>query len=236
MDHILTSALLEQPHSAADYLDWVKSLIARTKAEDPDGLRKILLRVGLAKELMEEALPIGHFAANYFESSNQVNIALKVGSQGYDAVVSDCRDPPSGLEYLEVTLASEGEADYLRMFVLHETGQVSGLGRVTKTGTRKTRRDVTVEHECVSQADVIAKERRIFAEAVERKLAKSYPANTALIIGFDDTMSFDRSDNIANILDMLAEFGDWLSVFHTVAVVGMVNNLFLIGRGDLIPS
>lgn len=230
MDHILTSAVLEQSHSAADYLGWVKSLIAHTKNEDLDGLRKVRLRIGLAKKLMEEALPIGRFAANYFGGSNQVNIALRVGSQGYDAVVSDFRNPPSGLKYLEVTLASEGESDYLRMLSLHEKGQVSGLGRVLKTGSLNSRLTVKVEHELISQSDVLAKERKIVSEAIERKLAKSYPANTALIIGFDDTMSFDRSDNIANIHDTLAEFGERLSVFHTVAVVGMVNNLFLVGR------
>jgi len=232
MDHILTSEVLEQPLSAAAYLGWVKSLIARTKAEDSDGLRKIRLRVGLAKELMEEALPIGYFARSYFEGSNQVNITLKVGSQCYDAVVSDCRDLPSGLEYLEVTLASEGEDEYLRMSELHDTAQVSGLGPVTKTGTRRIGRVVTIEPEVVSQANVLAKERRMIAKAIERKLAKSYPANTALIIGFDDTMSFNRSDNIANIKDTLAEFEDRLSVFHTVAVVGMVNDLFLIGSSE----
>ena len=231
MNNVLTPTLLEQPQTAGAYLAWVKSLIARTKAEDPDGLRQIRLRIGLAKELMQEAFPIGVFATRYFHGSDQVQIALKVGSQGYDAVVHDKRTPSSGIEYLEVTMALEGEADYLRMLTLHKTGQVSGLGRVTKTGTKKTGQVVKVEAEAVSQAEVLAKERTVIAEAIERKVTKVYPANTALVIGFDDTMSFDRTDNIANIQSTLAEFGDRLRVFHTVAVVGLVKNLFLCWHG-----
>ena len=228
MTAALTPAVLEQPHTARDYLAWVRSLIAQVKAEDPDGLRKIRLCIGLAKELMQEAFPIGLFASQYFQLSYDVEIALKVGNQGYDAIVRDRRTAPSGIAYLEVTLASEGETDYLRMLKLHEAGQVSGLGQVTKTGTKKTGRVIRVEAEAVSQREVLEKERRIIAEAIERKVDKTYPADTALIIGLDDTMSFDRPDNIANIESVLNDYSDRLRGFHTVAVVGLIERLFLL--------
>ena len=223
----LTPALLEQPHTARDYLPWVRTLIAQTKAVDPDGLRKIRLRVGLAKELMQEAFPIGLFASRYFGASPHVQIALKVGSQGYDATVQDRRAESSGIEYIEVTIANEGEIDYLRMLQLHEKGQVSGLGRVTKTGTKKTGLLVHIEPKAVSQAQVLEKERRFIAQAIERKLTKTYPVGTALVIAFDDTMSFDRPDNIANLEATLAGYAEKLRVFRTVAVVGLVERLFL---------
>jgi hypothetical protein len=54
---MLTRDLLEEIHSAAQYLSWVRALIARVKQE-PDGLERIRLKRGLAKELMNEALPI----------------------------------------------------------------------------------------------------------------------------------------------------------------------------------
>lgn len=88
MPSTLTSAVLEQPHTAANYLDWVKALIEHVKSEDADGLRKIRLRVGLAKELMEEALPVGLFASRFFEGSTEVSIALKIGNQNYDAILA----------------------------------------------------------------------------------------------------------------------------------------------------
>ena len=172
MPSALTSAVLEQPKTADNYLGWVKSLIEQIKSEDPDDLRKIRLRIGPAKELMEEAFPIGLFASRYFEGSTEVEISLKVGSQNYDAIVSDKREIPSGISYIEVTLASEGETDHLRMLTLHETGQISGLGRVSKTGTKKTGRVISVKAEAVSQQEVLAKERQTLSAAIERKLDK----------------------------------------------------------------
>lgn len=231
MTDVLTPLVLEQPRMAAAYLPWVKELIGRVKSEELDGLLKIRLRVGLAKVLMQEALPIGLFASKYFEGSSEVEIALKVGSQGYDAVVADRRQKPSGISYIEVTIASEGEIDYLRMFTLHETGQVSGLGRVSKTGTKKTGRVVKVEAEAVSQTEILEKERRIISEAIKRKLGKAYPAGTALLIAFDDTMSYDRADNIANIEDILESYGEQLSVFRLVAIVGLTQKLFISRTG-----
>tara|TARA_R110002049_G_scaffold185640_3_gene353919 strand:+ start:84 stop:947 length:864 start_codon:yes stop_codon:yes gene_type:complete len=228
MPDILTCAVLEQPKNAGAYLPWVKELIARVKNEDPDGLRKIRLCVGLAKELMQEAFPIGLFASRYFAASNEVEIALKVGSQGYDATVRDLRDKPSGIAYLEVTMATDGEVDYLRMLELHRADQVSGLGLVTKTGTKRTGLTIQVRSEAVSQQSVLEKERRVVLGAIERKVTKNYPAGTALIVGFDDTMSFDRADNIANIENVLDANESRLSSFHTVAVVGLIMNTFLV--------
>ncbi|MDY1221218.1 hypothetical protein ACM8BJ_34565, partial [Pseudomonas aeruginosa] len=137
MATMLTAQILEQPHTAHDYLHWVKGLIADVRQE-PDGLRQIRLRIGFAKNLMEEALPIGLFASHFFAGSEEVEISLKVGSQNYDATVRDARSRPSGVEFLEVTMASEGETDYLRMHMLHETGCVSGLGFVRKVVGRRS--------------------------------------------------------------------------------------------------
>jgi hypothetical protein len=222
----LTATVLEQPHTAREYLPWVKALAAAARSE-PDGLRQIRLRIGLAKNLMEEALPIGLFATHFFGDSEDVVLALRVGSQGYDATVKDTRHSRSGIEYLEVTMASQGEIDYLRMLALNDTGSASGLGRVTKSGTRKTGLSVKVEAEAVSQQEVLAMERRVISDAIARKAGNTYPENTALIIAFDDTMSHDRIDNQANITSVLREKASALQGFHTVAVVGLVAGLFL---------
>jgi hypothetical protein len=232
---VLTAQILEQPHTAHDYLNWVKGLIAEVRQE-PDGLRQIRLRVGLAKNLMEEALPIGLFASHFFAGSEEVEISLKVGSQSYDATVRDDRSQPSGVEFLEVTMASEGEMDYLRMLMLHETGNVSGLGRVLKTGTNRTRRAVTVVPEAVSQQTILDKERRLISDAIQRKVGTTYPDNTALLIAFDDTMSHDRLDNQANIVSVFHEHEASLRSFHSVAVVGLVKGLFLCRARDAAPK
>jgi hypothetical protein len=223
---VLSPAVLEETHTAADYLDWVRELIAQIKLE-PDGLERIRLRIGLAKELMNEAFPIGLLAARYFERSERVSLSLKVGSQNFDAEVVDNRNQGSAVRYIEVTNADDGEDDYLRMRVLHERGEVSGLGSVTKTGTRRTGLTINVAREMVSQADVLQQERNRLSRAIERKLGKPYPPNTLLLLAFEDTMAFDRRENIASLESVLTEYLPRLQAFHSVAIVGLQQGSFL---------
>lgn len=222
----LAPPILEEIHSAADYLHWVRKLIAQVK-EEPDGLRRIRLREGLLKELMNEALPVGLLASNYFGGSDKVSIQLKVGNQNYDALIADRRICGSGVEYLEVTLAGDGEDDYLRMRALHENGEVSGLGTVTKIGTKTTGLKIHVESEMISQAEQLRREQVRISRAIERKLSKKYPPNTLLLVAFDDAMAFDRSDNMANAIAAVESFLPKLQHFHSVALVGLKADMFL---------
>jgi hypothetical protein len=222
----LTKQVLEQERSAAEYLAWVRTAIAAVKLED-DGIRKIRYREGLAKQLMYEALPIGLLATKYFSSSDQVRISLKVGSQPYDAEVHDQRTNGSTVRYLEVTMALEEEDDYLRMKVLHETGEVSGLTKVIKTRKRKTGLQFSVPREAVSQQEVLLREGQKLAEAIKRKVSKSYPAGTMLVIGFDDRMAFDHPENLANLESVVSTHRTQLGGFHSVAVIGMYKDLYL---------
>ena len=116
------------------------------------------------------------------------------------------------------------------MLVLHERGEVSGLGPLTKTGTRRTGLRVAVANEMVSQQQVLTNERARVARAIERKLGKPYPNNTVLILAFDDTMAFDRTDNIANLQAVLSEYESRLQSFHSVALVGLQQRTFMCRR------
>lgn len=222
----LTPAVLEEPHTAAEYLQWVQNLIAQVKAE-PDGIRRIRLREGLASQLMNEAFPIGLWASKYYGRSEQVSISLKIGSQTFDAIVSDGRSQGSSVEYVEVTMAYEGEDDFLRMCELHEKGKVSGLGSVTRSGTKRTGRTIDILMEAVSQAEVLRRERDRVGQAIKRKLGKKYPPNTLLLVGFDDTMAFDRQDNIENLENTISEHLSKLKGFHSIAIVGLQQGLFI---------
>lgn len=204
----------------------MKTLISRVKKE-PNGLQQLRLRMGLAKELINEAFPIGLLASTYFGSSEEVSIRLKIGNQSYDAIVSDSRSTGLPVEYVEVTLASDGEDDYLRMHVLHESGGVSDVGSVIKTGTRRTGQTIQVKREMVSQSEILRRESERVARAIARKLDKAYPPNTLLLVGFDDTMAFDRPDNIANLEATVATYFPQLKAFHSVVIVGVQQGLFL---------
>ena len=158
----LSKEILEEKRSAAHYLSWVRSLIDAVKLE-PGGLRRIRYREGLAQPLMYEALPIGLLANSFFEASEQVSIRLKVGSQPYDAEVEDGRQNGLPIRYLEVTMDLEVEDDYLRMKMLHEKGEVSGLTKVLKKRDRKNGLRVEIPREAVSQQEVLARERKVLS-------------------------------------------------------------------------
>lgn len=226
---VLTREVLEEVHTAAEYLQWARALIALVR-EEQDGIERIRLRIGLAKELMNEAFPLGLLASKYFAESDEVRIQLKIGNQTHDAIVSDTRARVSPVKFVEATLASEGEDDYLRMRVLHEQGHVSGLGRVTKSGTQRTGLKIQVEPQAVSQAEVLQRERTCVVQALERKLGKSYPANTLLLVGFNDEMAHDRPDNIANLESAVSAYLPRLKAFHSVAIVGLSQGLFMSWR------
>jgi hypothetical protein len=226
---VLTSAILEEVHSARAYLPWVKGLIEMLK-QQPDGVEHIRLQRGLAKELLNEAFPLGIFASRYFANSDEVQIGLRVGNQPFDATIEDKRTGGTSLAYAEVTMAHEGEIEYLRMRHLHEKGSSHRFGKVIKSGTKKTGLNVTIEPEAVSQSAVLAQERALLSQALERKMGKPYQDNTVLIVGFDDIMAHDRADNIANLESTLETHLGGLKAFHSVAVVGLLNNLFIYRR------
>jgi hypothetical protein len=216
----LTAQVLEEVHTAAEYHRWVRALISRVK-EEPEGIEQIRLRRGLAKELMNEALPIGLLASSYFSGSDEVSIQLKIGNQNYDAQVFDRRDGGLRVDYIEVTVAGDGEDDHLRMRALHEHGEVSGLGAVRRTGTQKTGLKIHVDREMIAQSEQLRRENARIAGAIQRKLSKKYPPNTLLLLAFDDTMAFDRPDNRSAIEATVAAFLPQLTSFHSVALIGM---------------
>jgi hypothetical protein len=221
---MLSKEILEETHTSEEYLSWVKSLVASVRS-NAGGIEKIRFRKKLAKNLMEEALPLGYLAENYFNRSNKVAISLVVGNQPYDAIVNDLREDDPTTYHVEITLAHEGENEHLRMLALHQNGHVSGVGKVSKTGTKKTGLRVEVQAKTVSQNEVIKRETKLIQDAIERKIKKNYPENIMLLIGFDDIMAFDREDNITNIENVIDRYINSSSKFSKIVVVGLHNDL-----------
>ena len=226
----LTEEILQQAHSAKDYLNWTKTLISDFRSEE-NGIEQIRLRKGLAKQLMEEMLPIGRFAMNHFEASSDVIIELRLGNQHYDAIVKDKRTPKGSIEYIEVTGtnivgASNGYEDYLFKHHLHHQG-LSGTGKISAAGSKFKGLKTELQREMVSQAAVLEHEKQTIQEAIDRKSGIDYPAHTALVISFDDSFAFDRTDNIDNIMSVLEASRSKLAHFQMVSIVGYLKGLYL---------
>src|SRR5690242_6003858 len=127
----LTPEELQAPRTAAQFLPWVERRLGEVASTDT-GKHAIGFRQGVAKPLVEEALPLGIFASHHFENSDDVTIALVLGNQRYDATIEDHREPKSPFSFIEVTQAHQGENEHFRLLALEREGHVSLLGPVHK--------------------------------------------------------------------------------------------------------
>ena len=188
--------------------------------------------MGLAKQLMEEVYPLALFGVRKFGDTNQVLMQPVIGNQSYDAVVTDLRTKPASQSYIEITQSHEGENDYLRSLVLLEKGYVPKYAPVIKTGTKKTQMQVSIPPEANSVEGRIKNELERIIAAAKRKAGKDYPANTSLIIIFDDAPPFqkvidnDKLDSFVNknILSLDLRFSTlyligWQDVFREFSLV-----------------
>lgn len=229
----LTKEILEEPRTAKTYLPWTTSLMTHVKTTDPNGLRDIRLGHGLVgRHLYREAFPIGVFASRYFNDSDKVFVQLVVGNQNYDALVQDNRPVPSGITHVEVTIADEGEQDYLRMKHLHENGISSGLRPIKKSGTRNTGLSIEMEDNKLSREDVLGREGDNLRNAIARKLSptKHYPTGTVLLVGFKDERDPDDPESLSNLEQIVDSFISQLARFHSIAVIGTTSKRLFIYR------
>lgn len=218
---------IEKPRNASKIAPWVDAKL-RELATTAEGKHAVRFREGLAKPLVEEALPLGIFCEKYFNGSRCVVIHHVLGNQNFDAKVRDKRIRKSQIEYLEITQAHEGENAHLRMVHLEQKGHANILGAVFKSGTKKTGIKVEIEEEAIEHDIVVDREIRRIHEAAVRKSHKQYPVNTGLVIVCDDYVAFSDENDIEKLRNFAIDnlLKD-LSNFRMVFIVGWSSNLFL---------
>lgn len=222
----LTEEQLQKERSAAEFLPWVEGLL-QTLGSSPKGKSAVRFRQGLAKQLVEEALPLGIFALHHYCSSEEVSIRLVLGNQNYDAVIDDQRSNPSPFSFIEVTQAHAGEEEHLRMIALEEDGHVNVLGTVRKSGKKTTGIHVEVEQVSESHHVVLSRELERIEAAVRRKAGKEYPEGTALLVVFDDYIAINDSADLDILRERLERMLPDLVQFNWLSVVGWSERTFL---------
>lgn len=188
MHEEIIAAEITTERTPRELINWVESKVD-TVASTDSGEKTIRLRQGLAKQLVEE-YPLAIFAFKKYGETNLVCIKPVIGNQNYDAILTDNSYSPALISYVEVTQAHEGEAEYLRAFHLQEYGYVPGTGTVKKEGTKETGLRVSAQLEAESVGTVAERELTKIVDAIGRKEGKSYPANTCLVVKFDDGYMF----------------------------------------------
>jgi hypothetical protein len=222
----LASEELEAPRSAGKLLPWVERRMEDI-ASTEEGKHAIRFREGLAKQLVEEMFPLGIFAMHYFGDTEDVMIQLVLGSQNYDAIIADNREPKLPFSYIEVTQAHEGQNERLRMLALEREGHVSTLGPVSKVGTKATGISVEVEEVALGHDDVRSREFSRVKDAILRKTGKCYPPDTALLVVFDDYISVKDDEDLNALRECVQALLPQLSKFRWLGVVGWSKRTYI---------
>ncbi len=221
----ITIEELTKKRTPSELLKWVERKMDEFGSTD-EGERALRLREGLAKQLMEEVYPLAIFGWRKFGDTDQILLQPVIGSQNYDAIITDLRSKPNAQSYLEITQSHEGENDYLRRLALQEQGFVFMPSHVTKTGTKKTGLQVSVKPN-VNSGKIAENELNRIVDAAKRKAGKNYPTNTSLIIVFDDDRFFQRRIENVTLDDFFRKYILSLDLrFSILYLVGRRQNIF----------
>jgi hypothetical protein len=149
------------------------------------------MRKGLCKQLVEEVYPLSIFACLRFNVSQNITLQPIIGNQKYDALITDHLYNPPQTSKLEITQAHEGESEYLRRLILQEQGWAPVSGQIEKSGTKNTGIKLITNSVAKRLDDLLNEQIALIRDALYRNLNKEYENDTALLIMFEDVVSFD---------------------------------------------
>jgi len=182
---------LIKKRTPSELWNWLIEKVAQLGSTN-EGMKDLRLQKGLVKQLMEEIGPLAIFGMHKYADNNQILLQPVIGNQPYDAVVTDLRTKPASQTYIEITQSHEGENNYWRRCELLKKGYVPSYAPVIKTDTKKTKMQVSIPPEATSVEERVKSELERILAAAKGKEGKDYPANTSLIILFDDTPPFQE--------------------------------------------
>jgi hypothetical protein len=202
-DERVSQEELTKERTPSELWNWLIQKVKQICSSD-EGMKDFRLQKGLVKQFVEEIGPLAIFGMHKYGDNNQIRLKPVIGNQPYDAVVTDLRNNPPSQTYIEITQSHEGENDYWRRCELLKKGYVFSHAPVIKTDTKKTKMQVSIPPEATSVEERVKSELERILAAAKGKEGKDYPANTSLIILFDDTPPFQevvdnkKLDNFVN--------------------------------------
>jgi hypothetical protein len=219
---------IEKERNPFELYDWLNQKVAQICSTE-EGLKDFRLQKGFLKQLIEEVGPLAIFGKRKFSNTDQVLLQPVIGNQNYDAIVTDLRTKPAFKRFLEITQSHEGENDYWRRFELLKKGIVFSHAPIIKVGKGKNC-TVSIPPEATSVEGRVKNELNMILDAAKRKAGKEYPANTSLIIFFNDMPPFEEALKVINnttIDDFVKKEILNLDLrFSQFYLVGGVNELF----------
>jgi hypothetical protein len=192
INQILTTEDITKKRTPLELFNWWTKKSDELYYSSSEGREAFRLHLGKAKIFMEEMHPLSLFGKRKYDDTDNVIFQSVIGNQSYDAILTDARSEPILQSYIEITQSHDGEEQYLRDFVLFNTGSVYPYGNVIKTGTKHSGIQVEVQPHIINVEKAAEKDLSNILRAAKKKAGKPYPANTSLIIFFDDRLHFPR--------------------------------------------
>lgn len=194
--------LMQQSYPASVYHGKAMELCALYQAT-PRGQADYIERVGLAKELQDEMLPLAFVCQYYFQESAEVDVQLCLGNQLGDARILDRRKGTERQYLAEVTVLERG--DYRKRETIARDGLAWEFG---------------------SESELVAREYDLFRKAIKSKAAKGYPADSLLVVYSRIELQPPPRALMSGIPSLAREMNSELSAFGEVVYLGR-NQLFL---------
>lgn len=220
---------IEKERTPSELWDWLIQKVAQI-CSTQEGLEAFRLQKGLLKKLPEEVSPLAIWGKHKLGNTDGVFLQPVIGNQNYDAKVIDNRIEPVSESYIEITLAHEGEDDYWRRRQLLENGIVFSKAPVIKMGKGKNC-SVSIPPEDTSVDEGVKNELGRIIDAAKRKASKDYPANTSLIISFNDTTLSEERLKVLNCPTIDDFVKKKLMNFDL-----RFSHLYLVGEANLYPG
>jgi hypothetical protein len=222
LEEIITIEEICSPRTPTQFLEWFEDKLQEIK--ETNGVNdQVILRKGIGKFFYEEVFPLFRLLQNKRDVWRELKFKNVRGDQSFDVEIIGSKESeiPS---YLEITIA-ENYKDYLRMRYFTEHGDVCMTGPVTHTGTKKTGLNVSVANEARKHTEMNQEMKDRIRIAITRKTSKAYPANTGLLVYFDDYGAFSRYKDKTVMDGFLDELDvGWIDRFSALYLVGASGN------------
>jgi hypothetical protein len=172
----------------SDLLAWIDSVHEEISATD-EGRKRFRLQKGAAKLLMEEVRPLALFGIWLSKEHPELTVQPMANKDTpYDGIL---RSPSWTFEQrIEVSQATEGHDEHLRMRHLNEFGRAPSIGKIASVrehGKTAIKETPATAH---SSPEIRANVYDLIRTTAEKKLKKSYPQDMWLLIVFDDNVGF----------------------------------------------
>jgi len=218
MDGLITLQEIELFRTPPEFITWFDEYLEKTRL-DQRYKKEILLHEGIAKVVYEEVFPLYRFLQVFGGVWSDLRFRNVIGNQNYDVEIQG--GAPLPFRFLEISVADMNHEENLRMQYFLEHGSVPAIGQVTFTGNKRKGMNIEVSNDARQHTEVNNEKKVGIRTSIEQKSSMNYPAETALLIYFDDYVAFsddgDNQDTLEFIDDLEAE---WESVFSKIYFVG----------------